>query len=163
MTWAEGGSYEGNWDSDKIIGFGVYIWGKGSKEGCSYTGSMENGRMQGFGIYHYKDGRRYEGFYTRDKRQGYGMYCMGNEENMTYSGAWFEGKQHGYGCTVSQAKDDPKFGIYYHGVKKIRITSEEAGSVQDDLIDLAHQVKNLEGVEDAASFWHDISVLSDKF
>jgi hypothetical protein len=51
--------------------------------------------MSGFGVYQWADGKRYEGFYTRDKRQGFGIFTTPDPNSAaqnTYSGAWLNGK-----------------------------------------------------------------------
>ena len=52
-----------------------------------FTGEWLNCKIGGFGVYSWADGRRYEGFFTRDKRQGYGIYMM--PDHNTYSGSWY--------------------------------------------------------------------------
>ena len=66
--------------------------------------------MYGFGVQEYPNGRRYEGFYKLDKRQGYGIYMMPDQQ--TYSGAWYDGKQHGYGCTYNSSGNELKYGLW---------------------------------------------------
>ena len=66
--------------------------------------------MAGFGVQEYQDGRRYEGFYKLEKRFGYGIYMT--PDQTTYSGAWYEGKQHGYGCIYDSSGNQLKYGLY---------------------------------------------------
>ena len=82
----------------------------------------------------YANGRRYEGFYKLDKRQGYGIYMMPDQS--TYSGSWYEGKQHGYGCVIN-AKNEMKYGVWNRGVKFIKLTPDQATEVQDGYLDLS--------------------------
>lgn len=51
--------------------------------------------MHGKGIYTYSDGRKYEGSYYNDKKQGFGVYKW--SDGRIYEGMWFDGKQHGKG------------------------------------------------------------------
>ena len=83
--------------------------------------------MYGFGVQEYPNGRRYEGFYKLDKRQGYGIYMMPDQQ--TYSGAWYEGKQHGYGCTYNSSGNELKYGLWNQGKKIIKLTPEMATDI----------------------------------
>ena len=62
--WRDGSSYKGRWEDNKMAGFGCYTWA--DKKQC--TVEWINAKMSGFGVYQWADGKRYEGFYTRDKR-----------------------------------------------------------------------------------------------
>ena len=114
--WRDGASYKGRWEDGKIGGFGTYKWA----DGREFTGEWVNCKIGGFGVYTWADGRRYEGFFARDKRQGFGIYIMPDQssgeetKNNTYSGSWFAGKQHGYGCIYS-ATGQLKYGIWKDG------------------------------------------------
>ena len=46
--------------------------------------------MHGSGIYTWQDGRRYEGSYINDKKEGQGTYTWA--DGRMYMGEWKEGK-----------------------------------------------------------------------
>jgi hypothetical protein len=46
--------------------------------------------MHGFGVYTWKDGRKYEGEYKNDKKDGHGVYYWADGKK--YDGMWNEGK-----------------------------------------------------------------------
>jgi hypothetical protein len=57
--------------------------------------------MHGTGIYTWKDGRRYEGEYLHDKKNGYGVYSWADGRSIIlfnlqflkeYEGMWANGK-----------------------------------------------------------------------
>jgi hypothetical protein len=49
--------------------------------------------MHGFGKFTFADGKTYEGYYSNDKKQGYGIFTWANTEMMRrYEGWWTEGK-----------------------------------------------------------------------
>ena len=51
--------------------------------------------MHGVGVFEWKDGRRYEGEYLNDKKEGYGVYSW--PDGRRYEGYWRDGMQHGEG------------------------------------------------------------------
>lgn len=55
--------------------------------------------MHGKGVYTWSDGRRYEGEYNNDKKEGYGIYTWA--DGRRYQGYWLNGKQHGKGKYIS--------------------------------------------------------------
>ena len=68
--WSDGSVYSGDWEDNKIVGYGIYTWIDGRK----YEGNWENNFMHGKGKYSWQDGRNYEGNYHQDKKEGYGIY-----------------------------------------------------------------------------------------
>lgn len=46
--------------------------------------------MHGFGVYTWKDGRKYEGEYKNDKKDGHGIYYWADGKK--YDGMWNDGK-----------------------------------------------------------------------
>ena len=46
--------------------------------------------MHGKGVYTWKDGRKYEGEYKNDKKDGHGVYCWADGKK--YDGNWTDGK-----------------------------------------------------------------------
>ena len=57
--------------------------------------------MHGFGVYTWKDGRKYEGQYYMDKKQGHGIYTW--PDGRKYDGMWKNGKQEGKGICYDSA------------------------------------------------------------
>ena len=51
--------------------------------------------MHGEGVFTWPDGRRYEGEYRNDLKDGYGTFKW--RDGREYSGRWFHGRQHGEG------------------------------------------------------------------
>ena len=51
--------------------------------------------MNGRGTYKWPDGRKYEGEYSDDRKEGYGVYTW--PDGRVYDGQWHAGKQHGEG------------------------------------------------------------------
>ena len=84
-------------------------------------------------------------------------------DQSTYSGSWFEGKQHGYGC-VYNSKGELKYGLWNHGDKLIKLTQTQATDIQDSQLDLAlaNQIQAKLG-EEKLTFFNEISVLTNKF
>ena len=85
------------------------------------------------------------------------------QDQTTYSGAWYQGKQHGYGC-VYNANNELKYGLYSHGQRLLKLNAESATDIQDGRLDLSTS-KNLiiDLGRDEATFWTEIGVLSNKF
>jgi len=46
--------------------------------------------MNGFGKFQFTDGKKYEGFYLKDKKHGYGLFTWSNGKR--YEGWWKDGK-----------------------------------------------------------------------
>jgi hypothetical protein len=55
--------------------------------------------MHGKGVFAWPDGRRYEGEYIDDKKQGFGIFFW--PDGRQYIGQWGHGKQHGRGTFVA--------------------------------------------------------------
>jgi len=47
--------YEGEWDRDRMHGFGTYIF----KDGSTYSGEWDDNKMQGCGVWKAKEGARF--------------------------------------------------------------------------------------------------------
>eukprot|EP00806_Schmidingerella_arcuata_P007592 Macronucleus_7964.p1 GENE.Macronucleus_7964~~Macronucleus_7964.p1 ORF type:complete len:127 (+),score=17.52 Macronucleus_7964:1-381(+) len=54
--------------------------------------------MHGYGTFNYPDGRKYEGFYVDDKKNGSGVMTM--PDGRKFEGDWKNGRQHGEGQIV---------------------------------------------------------------
>lgn len=112
-------------------------------------------------MYSWADGRRYEGFFIRDKRQGYGIYMM--PDHNTYSGSWFQGKQHGFGCIYS-TNGHLKYGIWNQGTKLLKLTDKEATQIQEGTHDVKPGITNkMPTGSDPDQFLKDINALTNKF
>ena len=68
--------------------------------------------MHGQGIYKWADGRRYEGEYLNDKKDGFGIYTY--PDGRSYKGEWANGKQHGQGTFITPTGEERK-GVWYEG------------------------------------------------
>lgn len=61
-----------------------------------YSGQTdEKGCRQGFGVMIWGDGSKYEGFWKDDMANGYGRFIQ--ESGDVYEGEWLEDKAHGEG------------------------------------------------------------------
>ena len=54
--------------------------------------------MHGSGVYAWADGRRYQGEYKNDKKDGFGVYMWA--DGRCHYGMWKDGAQHGEGTKV---------------------------------------------------------------
>jgi hypothetical protein len=71
--------------------------------------------MNGYGEFSWKDGRKYCGFYSNDKKNGFGIHYWPNGEKY-YVGFWKDGKQHGVGKYIKG--NDMKYGEWVEGKKE---------------------------------------------
>ena len=81
---------------------------------------MDN-NMHGKGVYTWPDGRKYDGFYHRDKKHGFGIYSWA--DGRRFEGHWVHGKQHGRGKYIL-VDGTFKVGIWEEG-RRIRWLDEE--------------------------------------
>ena len=51
--------------------------------------------MHGRGIFIWSDGRKYEGDYVNDRKEGFGVFTF--RDGRIYEGEWINGRQHGKG------------------------------------------------------------------
>lgn len=51
--------------------------------------------MHGYGVFVWEDGRKYEGSYVDDKKEGRGKFTW--PDGRIYDGEWKDGRQHGSG------------------------------------------------------------------
>ena len=56
--------------------------------------------MHGNGVFTWVDGRRYEGEYVEDKKEGFGRFVW--PDGREYVGSWKNGKQHGSGKYIDK-------------------------------------------------------------
>ena len=95
----------------------------------------------------------------RDKRQGYGIYMM--PDNNTYSGSWYQGKQHGFGCIFTK-EGHLKYGLWQHGQKILKVTTDQASQIQDGNLDVRKLVTESK-LRDPEQYWADVKLLTNKF
>ena len=69
--------------------------------------------MHGQGVFTWKDGRRYEGAYNNDKKEGYGEFFWPNGK--VYKGNWKDGKQDGDGELINSQTGDTLKGSWVNG------------------------------------------------
>ena len=75
------------------------------------------------------------------------------DNSNVYSGSWYEGKQHGYGCVLN-SKTESKYGIWSKGEKLIKLTPEQANDIQDEQVDMSVQPQiNAKLKDEAEAFW----------
>lgn len=72
--------------------------------------------MHGFGVYKWKDGRKYEGTYKMNKKQGHGCYTY--SDGSKYKGEWVDGIQHGEGSIIDSDSKFERKGIWERGKLK---------------------------------------------
>lgn len=69
FDYLNGRKYEGEWDADKIHGFGTMYNAKGKVD---YEGEWTQGQHHGIGNLFFANGERYEGEFEEDARNGKG-------------------------------------------------------------------------------------------
>lgn len=77
--------------------------------------------MEGVGCYSWSDGRKYEGEYEEDKKNGFGVYQWA--DGRVYMGYWCRGKQHGLGSYKTANNDILKYGLWEDG-KRVKWFSD---------------------------------------
>lgn len=93
-----------------VIGQGIYQW----KDGRRYEGEWHKDRKHGRGTYCWCDGDRYEGEYHDDKMDGYGCYYF--SDGTRYEGNWSQDQSHGQG-TFLYADGARYEGCFHHDQK----------------------------------------------
>ena len=77
--------------------------------------------MHGYGNYVWQDGRRYEGYYSQNKKHGDGTYTY--SDGSKYRGEWQNGMQHGVGCIIDAESTYEKKGVWAFGKLKQWLTT----------------------------------------
>ena len=85
--------------------------------------------MHGFGKIEWADGRRYEGEYENDKKQGQGTFYWA--DGRKYVGSWKNGKQHGQGEYYLK-NGDKKIGEWVDGKRIKWIEDKKKGEQGND-------------------------------
>lgn len=78
MNWAAHHErYRGSWENDVPHGHGEYYWFDNRIEykimKNLYRGQWKEGKRDGFGIFHYSNGCRFEGEFSENMKNGYGL------------------------------------------------------------------------------------------
>ena len=66
-----------------------------------YEGMWKNGKMEGEGIFTWSNGKRYEGNYVNNQKNGFGKFI---NPPKIYEGFWEDGKPHGKGKITNGEK-----------------------------------------------------------
>ena len=90
ITFPNGTKYEGEINSNQIVGKGTYTFPSGAK----YTGEVLYGLRHGYGLYTSADGIMYEGQWSKGKKEGKGKVIKGD---MVYEGDFKDGLIEGIG------------------------------------------------------------------
>ena len=86
--------------------------------------------MHGAGIFTWADGRKYDGEYFDDKKQGHGVFTW--PDNRQYDGSWMNGKQEGVGIYYNQ-KGEVRYGKWQNGKRVNWISEEEFKQTQQQI------------------------------
>lgn len=89
----DGSFYEGQFDNGEISGHGYRKW---ASSGNQYTGQFIMGELNGQGIMEYGNGKRYEGGWANNMRQGEGKLIEAG--GSVYEGSFYKNNRHGEGC-----------------------------------------------------------------
>jgi len=79
--------------------------------------TMDNGRKikcMATEYWFWKDGKKYEGYFVNDKREGQGKFTW--KDGRIYDGMWKDGKQHGRGKFISKEGTE-RLGEWENGRK----------------------------------------------
>jgi hypothetical protein len=87
-----------------------------------YIGQWQYNSMHGYGEFHWKDGKRYAGYYVHDKKEGFGIYYWANP-NRVYIGFWKGGKQDGVGKYINPKIT--RYGLWNQGERVKWYNSEK--------------------------------------
>lgn len=117
-----GDIYEGEFNNNKITGYGHYIWSNKHE----YIGNFIEGEMNGKGRYIWPDGSEYEGEYINNIKEGVGKFKWTN--GVEFKGNFHDGKPNGKGK------------IYYKGY--IFDSEFKDGHFDSDLKAILEQIKN---------------------
>ena len=83
--------------------------------------------MHGKGLYSWPDGRKYDGYYIQDHKEGEGtyfwVYLLKQSDGRSFKGQWKHGKQHGYG-DYTHLDGSIKSGYWENG-KRIKWINEK--------------------------------------
>ncbi|NME69083.1 hypothetical protein [Flammeovirga aprica] len=94
LIFANGNSYEGNFEKGVPYGMGIYQWANGDV----YQGGFLDGKMHGRGVLVTKGGERHEGTWIQNEVHGEGIHYYANGSQ--YIGSWSKGKRNGKGIML---------------------------------------------------------------
>jgi len=103
--------YDGEWENDKMHGFGAYSYGDGS----TYEGYWIDGRRHNYGQLRYANGNEYKGEFACGKKEGVGTLVF--IDGGSYEGEWYQDLAHGKGKVVYE-NGDVYVGHFSHGMKR---------------------------------------------
>ena len=89
FRYANGCSYNGEWDGNKRHGHGTYTWPTGM-----YEGQFDQDRRHGKGKATFSDGTTYDGDWVYDKRTGQGEIVRGGGKGY-FKGNFVDDKMEG--------------------------------------------------------------------
>ena len=81
--------------------------------------------LHGRGVYTWPDGRKYDGEYKDDKKDGQGTYTW--PDGKRYEGGWKDSKQHGE-AVFTNTKGQSKKGVWENGDRVKWISSTQDNS-----------------------------------
>ena len=117
-------AYEGMFKNDLPDGPGTY-----STLEYDFQGHFIEGRMNGEEcVCSWKNGRKYEGSYVNDKKEGYGEFEWPNGK--IYKGGWINNRMNGKGKIIYPDGFE-KQGIWSNGVK-VKSQNKKAFTVSDE-------------------------------
>ena len=114
FKWSDGTIYKGEWKNNSMDGYGIIVY----PDNKMYLGQIVKGSMSGYGEFYWGDsGKRYFGYYNKDKRDGFGCYIWNLEPLKVYLGFWEEGTMDGVGIKISG--NVIRYGVWKRGEKEI--------------------------------------------
>ena len=82
--------------------------------------------MHGYGVFTWEDGRKYEGNYVDDKKEGNGRFTW--PDGRVYEGLWKDGRKHGLG-TYTYADGRTRKGEWIDGKRSKWLNELTGGDV----------------------------------
>lgn len=111
------GIFQGSLINNKKHGFGMLTW----HDGSSYIGAWDSGNMSGWGILNMRQGGEFAGCFKDNKLNGYGKCDFPNGDR--YIGMWKHGNTHGYGVFYFAHSKTWELGVWENGHKTKGIKS----------------------------------------
>lgn len=119
-----GSIYEGMFKIDLPDGPGKYMTSE-----YEFTGNFKEGKMNGENcVCVWKNGRKYQGSYVNDKKEGYGQFEWPNGK--VYKGGWKSNRMHGKGKIIYPDGLE-KEGLWSDG-NKVKSENKKAFTVSDE-------------------------------
>lgn len=94
--------------------------------------------MEGIGVFVWPDGKKFMGYYAKDKKNGFGTYHAKNGNK--YQGKFKKGKQHGLGI-IRNNKGEMQLGLYNKG-KKIKELNKK--DFVEDILEIEKAISTIE-------------------